>query len=97
MLTHAGWPLIAAQEDGCGHVVAFLAGHLHRGGYAIDDEGIHHITVESPLTHTEAYGYVDVFCDRLEISGQLSTSAPRVLHFPTLHVIPPTATPSHQL
>lgn len=78
-------------------MVACFAGHLHRGGYALDTEGIHHITVESPLTHTDAYGYVDVFVDRLEIVGQLSAGVPRMLPFPALHVVPPTATPSSEL
>eukprot|EP00971_Amphidinium_carterae_P100041 1978320-Amphidinium_carterae.1 len=33
-------------------VAAVLAGHDHSGGYAVDDAGIHHITMNSPLTTT---------------------------------------------
>jgi len=33
-------------------VVAVLAGHDHDGGYAVDDAGVHHITMNSPLTAT---------------------------------------------
>ncbi len=57
-------------EEGCGHVVAVFAGHEHKGGYTCDRYGIHHITLQSPLTHTDAFGCVDVFADRLEIHGQ---------------------------
>ncbi|CAJ1420017.1 unnamed protein product [Effrenium voratum] len=31
-------------------VVAVFAGHDHDGGYAVDDAGLHHITMNSPLT-----------------------------------------------
>ena len=51
-------------------VVAVCAGHYHRGGYTRDEHGIHHLTVQSPLTHGECFGYVDVYADRLEIKGQ---------------------------
>ena len=44
-----------------------VTGHNHRGGYARDSEGLHHVTLESPLTHAESFGYVDVFDDRLEV------------------------------
>jgi len=33
-------------------VVAVLAGHDHDGGYAVDSAGLHHITMNSPLTAT---------------------------------------------
>jgi len=33
-------------------VVAVLAGHDHNGGYAVDEAGLHHITMNSPLTAT---------------------------------------------
>lgn len=78
-------------------MVAVFAGHLHGGGYALDGEGIHHVTVESPLTHDEAFGYVDVFADRLELVGSVCTKAPRALPFPAPHAVPPTATPSSRL
>lgn len=31
-------------------VVAVFAGHDHDGGYAVDDAGLHHVTMNSPLT-----------------------------------------------
>eukprot|EP00929_Paragymnodinium_shiwhaense_P113588 TRINITY_DN81874_c0_g1_i1.p1 TRINITY_DN81874_c0_g1~~TRINITY_DN81874_c0_g1_i1.p1 ORF type:complete len:360 (-),score=47.85 TRINITY_DN81874_c0_g1_i1:91-1170(-) len=33
-------------------VVAVIAGHDHGGGYAVDDAGLHHITLNSPMTAT---------------------------------------------
>eukprot|EP00434_Breviolum_minutum_P032453 symbB.v1.2.028698.t1/scaffold3068.1/size68108/4 len=33
-------------------VVAVFAGHDHDGGYAVDEGGLHHITMNSPLTAT---------------------------------------------
>ena len=30
-------------------MVAVVAGHLHRGGYAVDAHGVHHVTLQSPL------------------------------------------------
>ena len=44
------------HEDGFGSVVAVFAGHLHRGGYAVDDEGVHHVTVRSPLSFNDCFG-----------------------------------------
>ena len=52
-----------------GRVVAVFAGHCHRGGYAQDERGVHHVTIQSPLTHGECYGYIDVFSDRVEVYG----------------------------
>jgi len=52
-----------------GVVVAVFAGHLHRGGYAVDDNGVHHVTVHSPLNFDECYGYCAVFDDRIELHG----------------------------
>ena len=57
------------HRDGEGQVVAVFAGHCHRGGYARDDYGIHHITMQSPLTHGECFGYVDVYESQLVLSG----------------------------
>ncbi|KAL1496478.1 hypothetical protein AB1Y20_016432 [Prymnesium parvum] len=84
------------HEDGCGHVVAVFAGHLHRGGYAVDGEGVHHVTLRSPLSHDDCFGRVEVYDDRLELRGngeQLSFSMP----FPPLQKVPPTATPAAEL
>lgn len=56
------------NESGC--VIAYFAGHDHRGGYAYQD-GIHHITVkgmvEAPVDN--AYGIIEVYSDRLEEIG----------------------------
>ena len=32
--------------------------------------GIHHVTLEAPLTHGVSYGTVEVYKDRLELKGQ---------------------------
>jgi manganese-dependent ADP-ribose/CDP-alcohol diphosphatase len=53
-------------------VVATLAGHAHRGGYAEDKQGIHHRVLEAALECPEgsdAYGCIDVFSDRLILHG----------------------------
>lgn len=84
------------HDDGCGHVVALIAGHMHRGGYAVDAEGMHHVTLESPMTHKECFGWVDVFGDRLEIVGHGDLPS-RTLRFPPLQPVPRTATPSAKL
>lgn len=57
------------REDGHGHVVACVAGHLHRGGYAVDSAGIHHVTLQSPLNFERCFALVDVYTDRLELVG----------------------------
>lgn len=47
--------------------MAVLAGHCHEGGYFIDDFGIHHVTVESPLEAAVgegAWGVVQIYADR---------------------------------
>lgn len=57
------------ESAGC--VVAWIAGHYHKGGYAFEN-GIHHVTVpgmvEAPLGKN-AYAVVDAYADRLEIRG----------------------------
>ncbi|KAJ1269617.1 hypothetical protein BS78_07G225100 [Paspalum vaginatum] len=53
-------------------VVACLAGHDHKGGYAVDDRGVHHRTLEAALEcppGTDAFGRVDVYPDRLSLVG----------------------------
>ena len=67
--------------EGASCVVAVFAGHSHKGGYAIDHRGLHHVTVESPLTHGLSFGHVDVFEDRLELVGQGALPS-RTLAFP---------------
>ena len=58
----------AASTDGLGRpqavgwrgaVVAVFAGHLHRGGYAVDALGVHHVPVQSPLNFDECFGWCD--------------------------------------
>jgi 3',5'-cyclic AMP phosphodiesterase CpdA len=57
--------------EACPAVVAYLAGHEHRGGYAFRN-GIHYVTlqglVESPADGT-AFGVVSVYADKLVIRG----------------------------
>jgi len=55
-------------------VVLVMAGHFHRGGYAMDSEtGTHHVTMESPLQTVPetptAHCTVEVWRDRVEIKG----------------------------
>lgn len=54
------------------HVVAFVNGHDHGGGYALD-EGVHHLTLEGMVEAPEdsnAYAVVEGFADRLELHGR---------------------------
>ncbi|KAI4336233.1 hypothetical protein L6164_014783 [Bauhinia variegata] len=49
-----------------------LAGHYHKGGYTVDSHGIHHRVLEAALEcppGTDAFGYVDVYDDRLSLVG----------------------------
>lgn len=49
-----------------------LAGHDHKGGHSVDSRGIHHRTLEAALEcppGTNAFGYVDVFYDKLSLIG----------------------------
>ena len=49
-----------------------LAGHDHKGGHSVDSHGIHHRVFEAALEcppGTDAFGCVDVFDDRLSLSG----------------------------
>ncbi|KAJ4786634.1 Manganese-dependent ADP-ribose/CDP-alcohol diphosphatase [Rhynchospora pubera] len=53
-------------------VKACFSGHDHKGGYCVDAHGIHHRCLEAALEcppGTDAYGYVDVYCDRLSLVG----------------------------
>lgn len=56
--------LDAMHTDGGGHVLAYIAGHAHQGGYNTDAAGIHHRTLEAPLEippGSFAFGTVDVY------------------------------------
>uniref|UniRef100_A0A5B7BZP1 Manganese-dependent ADP-ribose/CDP-alcohol diphosphatase n=1 Tax=Davidia involucrata TaxID=16924 RepID=A0A5B7BZP1_DAVIN len=49
-----------------------LAGHDHKGGHSIDSHGVHHRVLEAALEcppGTDAFGYIDVFDDRLSLIG----------------------------
>lgn len=55
-----------------GTVLAVLSGHYHFGGYTRDEQGVHHITLMSPLLRGSfgaAFGSVEAFPDRLVIHG----------------------------
>jgi len=77
------------HEDGFGRVVAVFAGHMHKGGYCVDGEGVHHVTLQSPLTHSECFGYVDVLSDRLELHGHGGLVS-QTMPFPPLQRVPST-------
>lgn len=50
-----------------------IAGHDHKGGYAVDSFGVHHRILEAALEcppGTDAFGRVDLFHDRLLLSGK---------------------------
>lgn len=80
------------HSDGYGVVVAVFAGHDHRGGYAIDAFGVHHVTMESPLEspnpdvpggendNRNAFATVSAFSNRLELTGHGAVKS-RVLPF----------------
>ncbi|KAL1516015.1 hypothetical protein AB1Y20_002628 [Prymnesium parvum] len=60
--------LQAIAEHPC--TVAVLCGHDHMGGYHKDEQGVHHITFQSPLNRGaegHAYGVVTLHADRLEV------------------------------
>ncbi|KAM7479840.1 hypothetical protein LguiA_028053 [Lonicera macranthoides] len=49
-----------------------LAGHDHKGGHTVDSHGVHHRVLEAVLEcppGTDAFGYVDVYDDRLSLIG----------------------------
>ena len=49
-----------------------FAGHDHAGGYSVDTHGIHHRVLEAAVEcppGSNAFGYVDVYHDRLSLSG----------------------------
>ena len=53
-------------------VVCGLYGHDHAGGFCTDTQGIHHMTMVSPLEcakDSNAFATISLFADRLEIVG----------------------------
>lgn len=52
--------------------MATLTGHTHTNGYYHDDAGVHHIVLPAVLETppgNDAYGWVDVYEDRLVVTG----------------------------
>ena len=74
------------HSEGHGSVVAVIAGHLHRGGYGVDDHGVHHVTLPSPLNFDDCFGHVNVYDDRLELvaASEASGVVSRTLPFPPM-------------
>ena len=62
------------------HVKVIFAGHYHNGGYAQDEHGIHHVTLQSPLTHGYCATYIDVYDHKVEVVG-LGAHRSYVLNF----------------
>ncbi|KAA8540756.1 hypothetical protein F0562_024325 [Nyssa sinensis] len=62
-----------------------LAGHDHEGGHSIDSHGVHHRVLEAALEcppGTDAFGYIDVFDDRLSlIVGETTDQEPMESRF----------------
>lgn len=53
-------------------VVACIGGHAHDGGHSVDSHGVHHHVLEAVLEcppGSDAYGYIDIFDDRLSLHG----------------------------
>jgi len=78
------------RTEAKGHVAACFAGHLHHGGYARDADGIHHVTLPSPLNYDLCFGHVDVYDDRLELHMVGEEAASRVQRTLELSSPPPT-------
>ena len=51
------------------HIRVYFAGHRHGGGYAQDHFGIHHITIQAPLTHGECAALVEVYDQSIKVIG----------------------------
>eukprot|EP00466_Bigelowiella_natans_P006324 jgi/Bigna1/79100/fgenesh1_pg.59_\ len=48
-----------------------LAGHYHPGGYTVNGNGCHHLTIHGSLTHEHgSYGVVNVYGDRITLHGE---------------------------
>ncbi|XP_051133179.1 manganese-dependent ADP-ribose/CDP-alcohol diphosphatase-like [Andrographis paniculata] len=70
LLWNHGEVLDVIHRYGC--VKACLAGHDHKGGYAVDSYGVHHRILEAALEcppGTDAFGRIDLFDDRLALVG----------------------------
>ena len=58
------------KTHGQGRVVAYFAGHRHSGGYHHSTDGIHHLTIQAPLTHGLCFAYADVYSNQIQLQGQ---------------------------
>jgi len=64
------FPEVLRVLAGSGCVAAVLSGHEHPGAFGVDVAGVHHITLESPLTHPAgAHAVAHVHADRVELQG----------------------------
>ena len=51
-------------------IALVVAGHDHEGAFGVDDAGIPHLTLPSPLVHdADSHTIVEVHADRLEVIG----------------------------
>jgi len=63
-------PEALADIHRAGNVVCVLAGHSHRGGFAVDGAGVSHCTVEATLTHETAFAVATCRADgSLHVAG----------------------------
>lgn len=54
------------------NIIVCIYGHYHRGGYCIDEHGLHHFTPAAPIEcqpDTSCFAYVDIYLDHLEVCG----------------------------
>jgi len=58
----------ASKFNGKAGVVAVFAGHAHEGGYAIDEAGIHHVTLASPLEAEDCLAHAVLLVREGELS-----------------------------
>ncbi|PKI38644.1 manganese-dependent ADP-ribose/CDP-alcohol diphosphatase [Punica granatum] len=64
-----------------------LAGHDHKGGHSVDSHGIHHRVFEAALEcppGTDAFGYIDVYDDRLSLVGTDKMQSCEMCFTPTM-------------
>jgi len=62
-------PEVAAVLESAQGVAAYLAGHVHAGGYAAKN-GIHYLTLKGMIENdAPTYALVEVYPDRLQVTG----------------------------
>ncbi|XP_002733257.1 manganese-dependent ADP-ribose/CDP-alcohol diphosphatase-like [Saccoglossus kowalevskii] len=65
-------------------VMAYISGHDHFGGYAVDEYGVHHVTMEGVIEippGSNAFATVDMYQDRMMLRGY-GVVASREMIFP---------------